>query len=331
MRIHMNGDDVPVTKKTDSKEFKKQVKIFISIIVSIIAIYCCMVALDGLHPSDIFMSPHINWILIGLSVLLFAFSSIVRAFVYPYAIDKSMTLMEAWQVVTIGNASNMVLPFHAGEGVRLAVFPKRYSTSKRAKLILLPGLADIGVILLISIAAVYIADFKNPSYVLTLKIAGYGFLALCALVLIVLLIIPKTRGNVLSYFNIDTLHMIKWVALSWIVILFSIWVGFLSFGYTPFRSVILTFGAFAGMNIAGLIPSSPGNIGIFEWSVVAGLSGLGISVIPAKTAGLLLHLIQYAALLPIGAIMYMRFIIQRHKQSGYRGQQAEAHGDFKCN
>jgi uncharacterized membrane protein YbhN (UPF0104 family) len=317
-----------LTRKTDTKNFKRQFKIFGSIIISVAALYFCMIALNGLNPSDIIMNAHINWLLAVLSTLIFSVATLVRSFVYPFAIDKSMTVMEAWQIVAIGNAANMVLPFRAGEGVRLAVFPKRYSAAKRAKLALIPGIADIGIILLLSIAAVYIADFKNPTYVMILKLAGYGFLAICALALIILLIIPKTRVDVLSYIKKSTLHMIKWVVLSWLVMLLSIWVGFLSFGYTPLRSVTLTLGAFAGMNIAGIIPSSPGNIGIFEVSVIAGLSGLGIAEVPAKTAGLILHLIQYAALIPMGLALYLRFILLSHKQENYNKRQKARHGRF---
>lgn len=299
--------------KSVSKEFMKQIKIFGGIIITAAAFYFCLMALNGLNPSDI-MNTSINWVYAALSAIMFAFSTFIRSLVYPRGIDRDMTIMEAWQIVVIGNVSNMILPFRAGEGVRLAVFPKRYSAASRAKLAIIPGAADIGIILLLSIAAVYIADFKNPDYVVVLKLASYGFLAICALTIIILLIIPKTRGNVVALANRDTLRMFKWVALSWLTMLVSIWVGFISFGYGPFRSVILSFGAFAGMNIACLIPSSPGNIGIFEYSVIVGLSGLGIPEIPAKTAGLLLHLIQYAALLPLGALLYTRFILHRNKR-----------------
>lgn len=298
--------------KAQRHELKRQLKIFFGIIITIAALYFCMLALNGLNPADL-LSAQINWWLAGISALIFASATFIRALVYPYGIDKGMTIMEAWQIVVIGNAANMVLPFRAGEGVRLAVFPHRYSAASRARLALIPGFADIGFILLLSIVAVYIADFKVPAYVLLLKVASYGFLAGCALILIVLLALPKTRASVLGYFNRDTLRMIKWVALSWLTMLFSIWVGFLSFGYGPLRSVILTFGAFAGMNIACLIPSSPGNLGIFEWSVIAGLSGLGISSIPAKMAGLVLHVIQYAALLPLGIALYIRFVFYRNR------------------
>jgi glycosyltransferase 2 family protein len=302
--------------KSHSKEIKKQLEIILGIIVTAVAMYFCMTALNGLNPS-ILLNANINWLAAAFSAVIFAFATFIRALVYPYGIDKDMTVMEAWQIVAIGNAANMLLPFRAGEGVRLAVFPKRYSAANRARLLLIPGIMDIGFILLLSIAAVYIAGFKVPSYVLILKVTSYGFLAVCALTFIILLSIPKTCESVLSYLNRDTLRMIKWVALSWLTMLLSIWVGFIALGYGPLRSVTLTFGAFAGMNIACLIPSSPGNIGIFEWSVIAGLGGLGVSEMPAKMAGLILHAIQYAALLPLGIVMYIRFLIHKNKKQTY--------------
>lgn len=295
---------------------KRRIEIVCGVAVTVAALYLCTVALKGLDPSSL-LNANINWWLAAVSAIIFAFSTFVRALVYPYGIDKTMSVMEAWQIVAIGNAANMLLPFRAGEGLRLAVFPKRYSAGNRARLALIPGLVDIGFMLLISIAAVYIADFKAPMYVLILKIASYSFLAGCTLTLIILLAIPKTRSSVLSYFNRDTLNMIKWVALSWLTMMISIWVGFIAFGYGPLRSVILTFGSMAGMNIAGMVPSSPGNIGIFEWSVSVGLAGLGISEIPAKMAGLMLHLIQYAAIVPLGIVLYIRYFLTRNTKRTY--------------
>lgn len=298
--------------KSGGKDYKKRFKVIGGIIVTIMAFYFLMTAIRGLNPSDLF-TEKVNWWLFSISALIFGFATLIRALVYPYGIDKDMSIIDAWQIVAVGNAANMLLPFRAGEGVRLAVFPKRYSAAKRAKLALIPGLADIGIILLFSVAAVYIAGFKDPSYVRTLKIVGYSFLAFCALFLIILLAIPKTRNEVISYFNVDTLNMLKWVALSWIVMLLSIWVGFVALGYGLLHSITLTLGAFAGMNIACLIPSSPGNLGVFEWSVIVGLAGLGISSVPAKAAGLMLHIIQYIGILPLGLILYIRYFIHKNK------------------
>lgn len=301
-----------MTAKSRNKDVKKRFKIIGGVVITAIAFYFLMAALSGLNPSDL-STEKINWWLVFLSAAIFGFSTFIRALVYPYGIDKDMSIIDAWQIVAVGNAANMLLPFRAGEGVRLAVFPKRYTAGKRAKLALIPGMADIGVILLLSIIAVYIANFKEPIFIHTLKIACYGFLAITALILIILLLIPATREDVIAYFNIDTLNMFKWIILSWIVMLISIWVGFIALGYGVLQSITLTFGAFAGMNIACLIPSSPGNLGVFEWSVIAGLAGLGIESIPAKAAGLILHIIQYVGILPLGIILYIRFFIRKNK------------------
>lgn len=302
-----------MTVKISARDNKKRLKIIGGIIITAIAFYFFMTAVNGLDPSD-FFNENVNWWGVGISSFLFGSATLVRALVYPYGIDKGMSVMEAWQIVAIGNAANMILPLRAGEALRLAVFPKRYSAISRAKLAAIPGMTDVGVILLLSVIAVYIADFKDPFYVNILKIVSYAFVAFCAVLLIVLIAIPKTRVQVFSYINIKTLNMLKWIVLSWIIMLFSIWVCFVSLGYGPLRSVTLTFGAFAGMNIACLIPSSPGNLGIFEWSVIVGLSGLGIHTIPAKAAGLMLHMIQYAGLLPLGIVLYVLFIIHRNRE-----------------
>ncbi|CDZ24142.1 hypothetical protein CCDG5_1025 [[Clostridium] cellulosi] len=298
--------------KSRKKDNIKRLKIIGGVIITAVAFYFFMAALSGLNPSDL-STERINWWLVCASAIIFGFATFVRALVYPYGIDKDMSIIDAWQIVAVGNAANMVLPFRAGEGIRLAVFPKRYSAAKRAKLAFIPGMADIGVILLLSVLAVYIADFKNPTFVSTLKIAVYGFLTLCALLFIIFLAIPKTRVEVISYFNKDTLNMLKWVFLSWIIMLLSIWVGFIAIGYGPLHSIQLSFGAFAGMNIACLIPSSPGNLGVFEWSVIVGLAELGIATIPAKAAGLVLHIIQYVGIVPLGIILYIRFFIHRNR------------------
>lgn len=50
--------------------------------------------------------------------------------------------MTALQIVGLGHAANMVLPFHVGEGLRAAFFPKGYSAMRRTKLLIIPAFAD---------------------------------------------------------------------------------------------------------------------------------------------------------------------------------------------
>jgi uncharacterized protein (TIRG00374 family) len=99
--------------------------------------------------------------------------------------------------------------------------------------------------------------------------------------------------------------MCFWVFLSWLVMLISIWIGLLSFGFRAEESISMSFAVFAATNIINFVPASPGGIGLFEYAVVLGLGGLGVQTMAAKSAGLLLHLIQYAALLPLGTVLYL--------------------------
>jgi glycosyltransferase 2 family protein len=298
---------------TDSRNVKKRLEIIFGVIVTVAALLFTLSALRGFDPISI-IHAKIHWEFAALSVLILTISSLIRAFAYSFGFDRKMAVMEAWQIVAIGNAANLLLPFRAGEALRLALFPKRYRAARRVMLVLVPGIADIAVVLLLCLVSVFIADFKNPAFVFIFKIASFGFLAFCALALFILLAVPKTRGFALSCLNRDMMNMLFWIALSWLSVLISIWVGFIAFGYPPVRAISLSFAAFSGINLAGMIPSSPGSIGLFEWSVSTGLTGVGIPDIPAKMAGFLLHLFQYGAALPIGIVLYLRFfMVSRHK------------------
>jgi hypothetical protein len=99
--------------------------------------------------------------------------------------------------------------------------------------------------------------------------------------------------------------MCLWIFLSWLAMLISIWIGLLSFGFKAVESIRMSLAVFAATNIINFVPASPGGIGLFEYAVVLGLGGLGVQTMAAKSAGLLLHLIQYAALLPLGTVLYL--------------------------
>ena len=105
--------------------------------------------------------------------------------------------------------------------------------------------------------------------------------------------------------------MVGFVGISCILTLLSTFTVFASFGLDPKTAFEFTFGSTGGINIIGLIPSSPGNIGVFEWSVTYGLDCLNADINTAKTAALILHAVQYLAVIPLGLIMYIRFILTK--------------------
>ncbi|HZK85518.1 MAG TPA: lysylphosphatidylglycerol synthase domain-containing protein [Desulfosporosinus sp.] len=291
---------------------KTKLKLFIGILITAVTVYYSIGALKGLQVSVLFHAD-INWGLALVSVVIFVYANYIRALSYTRGIDRDMDRMTALQIVGIGHAANMVLPFHVGEGLRAAFFPRGYSAIKITNLLIIPAFADFASILILSIAAVPFAGFKDQNLLNALWILT--FLCIVAFILFVILIIFRSplRSYLSEYLNVDTAKMMYWVLLSWIILLLSTWIGLVAFGFSWVASIRLSLAVFAATNIINFIPATPGAIGLFEYGTILGLGGLGIDPTTALSASLLLHLIQYAALLPLGGYLYIKSL---HGQYG---------------
>ncbi|HEX3025626.1 MAG TPA: lysylphosphatidylglycerol synthase transmembrane domain-containing protein [Clostridia bacterium] len=279
-------------------------KIIAGAAVTVISVVFAVKALGDVDFYAVFHA-QINWGMAVVSAVLFVLSTFFRGLAYTRGIDRNLTAMQSWRIVAVGNASNLFLPLRGGEGIRFALFPEGYSAIERTRLTMVPGVADIAAILAVSLSAVIFADFRDPVLVDWLNLIAAVFVSVVFVVVLVLYILPKTRSAVRRHMSGDVLMMSFWVALSWVIVLLSIWVGILSFGADPNGSGDMTIAVFAGTSLALFIPSSPGGIGVFEYSVILSLGSLGMPPAPAKVIGILLHLIQYASLLPAGIILYL--------------------------
>jgi hypothetical protein len=161
--------------------------------------------------------------------------------------------------------------------------------------------------LLLSIVAVLIAGIDNPQVIKTLIIISLVFFLFGSIVVIILYTIPRTKTIVKNNFNKHTLYMAMWVFVSWLLVLISIYFGFLCLGFGIISSMKFSLACFVSMNIAMFIPSSPGGIGLFEQSIVIGLASINATnlPVPALVVGLMLHCIQYAIMLPLGIVLYL--------------------------
>lgn len=283
---------------------KAQIKLFAGIIITVVIIYYSAKAMGGLNPAVLFSS-NINWVLAGVSVIVFAFANLIRALVYPFGIEKKLDFMTSFRIIGIGHAINMVVPLRAGEGLRLAFFPPSYGALERTRLLLIPAAGDFIAIMFLSFLAVPFAGFKNPELIHALYIISIIFFGCGLLIFVIIMSVPRFKRYFGRFISRSILYMFIWIFLSWITMLISIWIGLLSFGFGAAQSVRMSLAVFASTNIISFVPSSPGGIGLFEYGAVLGLGGLGVPAVIAKTAGILLHVIQYAALLPLGAVLYI--------------------------
>lgn len=278
-------------------------KLFIGIIVTAVIIYFCVRTLKGLHPGALFHMK-IHWGLVVVSVIVYIYANYIRGLAFTLGIDREMDRMTAFQVMGIGHTANMIFPLHAGEGLRAAFFPPEYNAMRRTKLLIISAAADTIAIILFSLLAVPFSGFMNPALLKALWILAAVCIAGAVLFVIILLSVPRFRKYSKEYLSLDMAKMMFWVMLSWGLLLFSTWLGLAAFGFQGVEVVRMSLAVFAATNIINFIPASPGAIGLFEYGVILGLGGLGIDRSTALAVALLLHMIQYVALLPMGAVLY---------------------------
>ena len=288
-----------------SKRFKLQ--LFFGVVVTAVIVYFSVKTMQDLKLSVVFHS-NIHWGIAAWSIVVYIYSNYIRALAYPLGIDPEMDRMTAFEIVGIGHALNMVLPLHAGEGLRLAFFPSEYSAMRRSKLLLLPFFADFIAIVMLSIVTVPLAHFKNPNLLKALWILVFVCIGLCVLFAVLIFLVPRLRRYVAEYLNISLVKMFVWVILSWLLLVLAFWLGLIAFGFHTMRALPLALSVFIATNIINLIPASPGSIGLFEYGTVLALTGQGVDESMALSVSLLLHMIQYAALLPLGIFLYVRAI-----------------------
>lgn len=280
-------------------------KLISGVILTVVILYFSIYSLKGLHISVVFHAK-INWFLALLSTLVFIYANYIRGLAYTRGIDKNLSRIAALRIVGIGHAINMVTPLHLGEGLRYIFFPEDYGAAKRTKLLLIPAFADFIAIMAVSVLAVPFAGLRNHD----IELAMWILCGLCVggilLCVAAVFFIPEVRRYMADYLNISLLKMLGWVFLSWILLLASTWLGLAAIGYTELPTAArMALAVFAVTNIINFVPASPGSLGLFEYATVLAMSVFQVDQSHAFAASLLLHLIQYAALLPLGAALYV--------------------------
>ncbi|MDR3553104.1 MAG: lysylphosphatidylglycerol synthase transmembrane domain-containing protein [Clostridia bacterium] len=301
---------------------KNGLKCAVGFAVSIVIAYFALRDFGSFNPAQL-LSSHINWWLAAASGCAFVASTWLRGLAYSDGIDRKMTRFTGWRITAVGNASNMLLPLKMGEGVRLALFPRGYSVLERGKLVMIPAAIDLAYILAEGTAAAMFAGYGSPGVVRILSTASLSFTVLLTGSVLVLLLLPRTSEATRRYLGADSLKMAFWVFVSWFAVLVSIWLGLLACGLGAGISVRYAAAAFAGMNLVLLIPASPGGIGLYEYSIIFALRGLGLALPAAKTAALLLHVTEYAFLLPLALAVWIVGLPAKRRSISARGMQSK--------
>lgn len=291
---------------------KKVIKIVFGILVTAVIIYCSIIAL-GLVDFSTIKSLNFNYFYVAIAVVAFIGSNLAKGATYTYGIAKGISFFDAVRFNSVGNALNMVLPFKMGDGLKLSLFPKEYSVKQRGVLFGLSMALDCISIVFFAILALLFSPFKKD-------IIGYN-LDLRTLIIISSIVIlllgfggivigmrfEKTRQQILDLLKGDIKHALMYNMLSWGLLYVSKVFSLLSLDYfTLMPSIKDALLVTVTTNVALIIPAAPGGLLLFEFACVIALTQSGLNTAEATTAGIVIHIIQYIGLVPMGLYYYFK-------------------------
>jgi uncharacterized protein (TIRG00374 family) len=231
-------------------------------------------------------------------------------------------------------AANMVLPFRMGEVVKLGVFQRGYNKNKGQDSktlfiriganIVIERIMDGIVLILLAVLGLYFIDFNIEIKERIGLIRNTIILILIISVIIISIIAKLYKSGRYKWKwaeKIDkSLHgftlketSIK-AFIAGIFLLFSWFFGYLSVFFT-LLSVEITFDVskyaayviFIMTNIAILFPAAPGGLGLFEYACIYSLDMFGVTGIIAGVTAIIIHIIQYGAVIPVAFYMLIRY------------------------
>jgi uncharacterized protein (TIRG00374 family) len=256
------------------------------------------------------------------------------------------------RALLIGYFFNNVLPARAGEVARVVALHQRANTSRAqaAGTVVAERAYDVLVLLLLLFAAVpFLPDVSwlNRAIVLAAALAVALVVIVLALAIwqerpVRFLFRPLARTRWVSLARTEraaenlvhglaafrrpalALRVMALTALSWLVLALSGWMLLIGFHLRGgFGAALLVVIA---TNIAMILPSSPGAIGIYEAATILALSAYGIARSPALSYALVLHAVNLFPYLVVGYLVLHHHALElrRGMLAAQRGSSAQA-------
>lgn len=297
---------------------RQQALVLFGLIISGVFLF---IAFRNLQPGEVIdnlgtLNP--IWLLIGAAVYFIAVTIITLRWQFLLRSVKFVPLRRLIPLVCIGYMGNNVYPFRSGEALRIYLLyrneqvpPVRATTTVIVERVF-DGLVMLTFIVvpllfidLVSDEVRQVATFAAPIFLMALAV----FFVLAAqpnvlrnLIKLVSRILPERLGSLITGFSEDIIgglealrspaHLAGAVASSyatWAVEAGVYWLVSFAFGLElGYGVMLLTVGT---VNLAGLIPASPGQLGVFEFFASAVLVAAGIPEADALTYAIVVHIV----------------------------------------
>ncbi len=312
---------------------RNQLLVLVGIAVSLVFLW---VAFNGLNPGAVWgfiQHVQLGWLIVG--VLVFFASMVLIAWRWGFLLRgiRRLPILYLSGLVSIAYMGNNVYPLRAGEFLRIFLLNRDYSVpvARTTTTIFIERIFDGFIMLLFIVVPLRYIRIDSPQIQqavdLTTPLFGGGLLIFLILALnprwiraltkLILRILPaklsslvyKLSEDVIS--GMDSLRQPRWLAAAlfasvatWLCNAAVYWVVSFAFGLNlSFLVFLVVTGA---VNLAGVLPASPGQIGVFEFFVSTVLIAVGVGEERAIAYALVVHLVIWLPPTLLGFILLVR-------------------------
>jgi glycosyltransferase 2 family protein len=256
-------------------------------------------------------------------VVLYLLGFVVRG-IRTRVMLPSLSLSDSLGGVLIGYAANNVLPARLGEVARAHIVGRKCNIKRSTTLssIFVERIFDgFAIVILLCIGTF---QLSLPSWAVQFRNLGLFVFSLGLLTVILsgmysnklvrffnegrlrVIFVGLMEGVTLATRNVYTVILIVFLSfVIWATEATMFYYGFLIFGFSI--SLLGAFFVLGVINLAVLIPNSPGNLGVFQYFTVLALSVFGVVHTEATVYSLLIHLCQLIPVTIIGFLLLPKF------------------------
>jgi uncharacterized protein (TIRG00374 family) len=308
--------------------------ILLGIAISLIFLY---LAFQRLKPEEFLASlTGLNPVWIVFGAIWYALAVITIAWRWQFLLNSlgNVPLLPLSQIVSIGYMGNNVYPLRAGEALRIFLLKRNHQIPVTAAVTtvvverVFDGIVMLSFILiglmLSNVQSELIqqtATFATPIFVIAV-IVFFSFAAfpknLHSLLVRVAAFFPEALGKVIMGLGEEILKGLSGLRnplqlagavfasyLTWALEASVYWMVMWAFGLDlPYPAALLVVGT---VNLAGLIPASPGQVGVYEFFASSVMMALGVQEGTALAFALVVHLVIWLPVTLVGFIFLLRY------------------------
>ena len=301
-----------------------------------ISVFFGYLAFRGLNPEHVLESlgsVRLEVVLAGMLVYCLAMLVIALRWQFLLRAVKLVPLSALGKLVAIGYMGNNVYPLRAGDGLRIVLLRRNHSVPivRATTIVVLERAMDGCVMLAFMLLGLLFIDLQSPEISAIVRLAAPVFLLamllalflaakpnlLRALVNWLTQFLPHGPSTRLRRFSDDViaglkglrnpLHLLGAVAstfATWGIEAGVYWIVMVAFGLELDKAFAVSLLLCGAINLAGIVPASPGQVGVNEFVTVVILTALGV---PATVAGVYAVVAHIAIWLPstVGGLFFL--------------------------